>query len=734
MTVFKNEVSDGERTISIETGNWAKQSHGAIVFKTGDLVLIATVCANNEAREGQDFFPLTVDYREKFYAKGRIPGGFFKREGRATESETLMSRIIDRPVRPLFPKGYFSEVQLMVTMLSGDADLATEGHAITAASAALMASDIPFEGPIAGVLVGRIDGKFVADPGNEDKLSSDLDLLVAGSKDAITMIEGGAKEYSQQEILDALEFAHKAIQNKLELQTGLAAKMNITKREVKLRLPDPDILKQVRDYCFENLKSANQSKNKEDRNENVSQVYRDTLDHFEKKLKSEGKENIDSILRDVKNEIHEIEFEVVRGLILSEGIRSDGRKTDEIRDVSAELDVLPGAHGSAVFTRGQTQALGVTTLGTLADNQRIETVFGQQYRYFMLHYNFPPFSTGEAKRFLGPGRREIGHGNLAWRSLRYVIPDEKEFPYTIRVVSEILESNGSSSMASVCAGSMSLMTAGVPLSGPVSGIAMGMMSDESGKYAILSDIAGIEDHFGDMDFKIAGTKKGITAFQLDLKLKGIAIETLKAALTQAEEGRNYILDKMNEVIEKSRSDIPENAPRILSMKIDQDRIGELIGPGGKVIRSIAEKSGAELSVEDDGSVQISSVSTKSANVAKQMVEDLFREIKPGEKFEGTVRRIVDFGAFVELLPGKDGLLHISKMAEERVSNVNDIFSIGDKVSVEVLGVDRQGRIDLVREGISVTASRSSEPRNSNRSGGRDQNKSRDSAGRNSRRR
>ncbi|MCB1172111.1 MAG: polyribonucleotide nucleotidyltransferase [Leptospiraceae bacterium] len=721
MSVFSNSVPDGDRTISIETGNWAKQAHGSIVYRTGEHVLLATVCAERDARDGQDFFPLTIEYREKFYARGRIPGGFFKREGRATEQETLMCRLIDRPIRPLFPEGYFSEVQLIVNLLSGDPDVAVEGHAITAASAALMASDIPFDGPIAGVLVGRIDGQFVADPGFADREKSDLDLLVAGSKDAITMIEGGAKEYSQDEILAALEFAHKAIQHKLELQQGLVAKMQPAKREVKLRLPDPDLMQQVRAFALDKMAAANQNTDKMGRSEGIQNVYKETVAHFEKPLREAGAENIDQSIKDIKNELHEVEFEVVRSLILDKGIRADGRKTDEIRAISVELDVLPGAHGSAVFTRGQTQSLGVTTLGTLADNQRIENIYGQDPRYFMLHYNFPPYSTGEVKRMMGPGRREIGHGNLAWRALKQVLPNQEEFPYTIRIVSEIMESNGSSSMATVCAGSLSMMTAGVPVTGPVSGIAMGMMSDDSGRFAILSDIAGIEDHFGDMDFKIAGTAKGITTFQLDLKLKGISIERLRVALEQAEKGRLYILEKMNAVLDVPRANVAENAPRIISMKIDQDRIGELIGPGGKIIRSIMEKASCEINVEDDGTVQVAAVNTELAQKAVQMIEDLFRDILEGEQYEGIVRRIVDFGAFVEILPGKEGLLHISKMANERVMSVRDHFTEGDSVPVVVLGVDRNGRIDLAHQDVDLSAKpgRSEHSdRGGNRGGGR----------------
>ncbi len=699
MPVHKQEVEIESRTVSIENGNWAKQAHGSVVYRSGDLVLLATVCAEKEAREGQDFFPLTVDYREKFYAAGRIPGGYFKRENRPADHETLMSRIIDRPIRPLFPKGYFSEVQLLVTQLSADPTTSVEGHALTAASAALMVSDIPFDGPIGGVVVGRIDGNFVADPSAEEREKSDIELILAGSADALTMIEGGAQEFTNDEILAALEFGHAAIKKKLQMQLDLAKDVGVEKREVNLRLPDADLMKAVREFAFEKLKSANQNSDKKARGDGIDAVYKETVTHFEVKLTADGVEKIERHIKDIKNELHELEYEVVRNNIFENNQRADGRKPDEIRDISVELDVLPGAHGSAVFTRGQTQALGVVTLGTASDAQRYETLAGQKERNFLLHYNFPPYSVGEVKRMMGPGRREIGHGNLAWRALNAVLPKHDTFPYTIRIVSEIMESNGSSSMATVCSGSLGMMAAGVPVSAPVSGIAMGLFTGEDGKYAILSDIAGIEDHFGDMDFKVAGTEKGITAFQLDLKLKGISIDILREALTQAEAGRNHILGKMNAALAEARADINPNAPRIKTIHIDPDRIGELIGPGGKIIRAIIEKTGADISVEDDGSVAIASPSAEANQAAEDMILNIFRDLTEGDTYEGVVKRIAEFGAFIELFPGKEGLLHISKMSEERVRSVEDLYKEGDIVPVVVLGVDRQGRVDLIHKDL-----------------------------------
>lgn len=695
---YREEAVCSGRTISIETGNWAKQAHGSVVYRCGSLVLLATVCADKEAKEGQEFFPLTVDYREKLYSVGRVPGGYIKRENKPGEHETLLSRIIDRPIRPLFPEGYFSEVQLLVTVLSADKTTAVEGHAITAASAALAVSDIPFHGAIAAVVIGRVDGKFVADPSWKEMQESDIELVVAGSKTAITMIEGGAREISTEGILEAVDFAHKELKAKIELQEKLAAKLSITKREVTLRIPDENLLKQVREFAFAKLETANQNSNKQSRADDIDKINKATIEHFKTVLAENTELNPDAAIKDVKRYLHTLEYEVVRNAIFQKGIRADGRKTDEIREISVELDVLPNVHGSAVFTRGQTQSLGVVTLGTVNDQQRYENLAGQQHKSFMLHYNFPPFSTGEVKRMMGPGRREIGHGNLAERSLRYVMPKNDEFPYAVRVVSEILESNGSSSMASVCSGSLAMMAAGIPVSGAVSGIAMGLFTDdESDKFAILSDIAGLEDHFGDMDFKVAGTEKGITGFQLDIKVTGISIATMKAAIEQAERGRLHILSKMNEAIKDPRTQVAENAPRVTTIQIDQERIGELIGPGGKMIRSIIEKSGAEINVEDTGIVTIASVDKEANAIARAMIEDIFSEVEVGKLYMGTVKKIADFGAFVEIGPGKEGLLHISKLSPTRVNSVRDVVKEGDKIEVAVIGVDKQGRIDFAHK-------------------------------------
>lgn len=706
MAVHTTQCKTDRLTISIESGNWAKQAHGSVVYRSGDLVLLATVCAEKEPREGQDFFPLTVDYREKFYAAGRIPGGYFKRENRPAEHETLISRLIDRPVRPLFPEGYLAEVQLLITQLSADESMAVEGHAITAASAALSISDIPFHGPIAGVVVGRIDGQFVADPGHKDREKSDLELVVAGSADAITMIEGGCNEFTNEEMIAALEYAHERIKERLQFQKDLEAAVAVPKRAITIIKPDEKIMGELKEFAFEKLKVANRNVDKKERSLRIAEVYKEAVDHFKQKLAAENHPNLDRTIKDIKTRLHELEYDVVRNNLFENGVRADGRRPDEIRDISVELDVLPAAHGSAIFTRGQTQALGVVTLGTADDQQRTETLAGQQQKNFMLHYNFPPFSVGEVKRMMGPGRREIGHGNLAFRALREVLPTGPDFPYVIRIVAEILESNGSSSMATVCSGSLAMMAAGVPIRGAVSGIAMGLFTDEAtGKHAVLYDIAGIEDHFGDMDFKVAGTAKGITAFQLDLKLTGISLELLREALGHAEKGRLHILSKMNAAIDAPRKNLSPTAPRIEQIRIDQDRIGELIGPGGKIIRAIIEKSGAEISVEDDGVVSISSSSQAANEKARQMIENIFRDITEGDEYDGIVKRLVDFGAFIEIFPGREGLLHISKMSTERVRAVSDIMKEGDVVPVVVTGVDRTGRIDLSHREVVAAGGR-----------------------------
>ncbi|EMY60966.1 polyribonucleotide nucleotidyltransferase [Leptospira terpstrae] len=683
----------GRDSITIETGKWAKQAHGSVVYKTGNLVLLATVCAAEEPKEGQDFFPLTCEYTEKAYSVGRFPGGYFKREAKPAEHEVLLSRILDRPIRPMFPEGYFSEVQLLVQVLSADKQVSVQGHAINAASAALSVSSIPFAGPIAGARIGRIAGEFILNPTNEEITRSDLDLVVAGTKEAIVMIEGEASEISKEDMMSALRFAQEQLKIAVEMQETLATKNGTVKKEVVLKTPDKELHKKIREFAYDRLAAANKNSDKAKRNDDIKAINKETVEHFKTLLAPEDKS------KDIKHFLHELEYEVVRELVLNDGIRFDGRKTNEIRQISCEIDVLPGPHGSAVFTRGQTQSLGVVTLGTTSDNQRYETLEGSKEKNFMLHYNFPAFSVGEVRRNSGPGRREIGHGNLAERAIKKVLPTQTDFPYVIRIVSEILESNGSSSMASVCSGTLALMAGGVPISGPVSGIAMGLFSDEKGRFAVLSDIAGIEDHFGDMDFKLAGTKKGITAFQMDLKVNGLGLEVLQKAIEQAEVGRDHILGEMNKAISSVKGNLSLNAPRITLKQIPKDRIGELIGPGGKMIRAIIEQSGSEISVDDTGKVTIASPSEEAKEKAIAMIDGIFEEIEVGKIYDGVIKRIADFGAFVEILPGKEGLCHISKLDVKRVQSVRDIVSEGDKIQVKVISVDKMGKIDLSRKDV-----------------------------------
>ncbi|EQA36978.1 polyribonucleotide nucleotidyltransferase [Leptospira inadai serovar Lyme str. 10] len=680
----------GRDAITLETGDWAKQAHGSVVYKTGNLVLLATVCAADEPKEGQDFFPLTCEYSEKIYSVGRFPGGYFKRESKPYEHEVLNSRIIDRPIRPLFPEGYFCEVQLLVQVLSADTEVSTAGHALNAASAALSISNIPFNGPIAGARIGRINGELIINPTSKEIANSDLDLIVAGTKTHIVMIEGEAKELSNEEMLAALKFAQSHISKFVELQENWVKELAIAKKEVKLKQKDEALLTEVRKYAIDKLSAANRTSDKLSRSKEISNVNKEVVEYFKTTVTDAEK------IKDIKNFLHELEYEIVREQVLQEGVRFDGRKLDEIRNISVEMSPLPGVHGSAVFTRGQTQSLGTVTLGTASDNQRYETLEGQKEKNFMLHYNFPAFSVGEVRRSSGPGRREIGHGNLAERALKLVLPKLDDFPYVIRVVSEILESNGSSSMASVCSGSLALMAAGVPIKSSVSGIAMGLFSDDKGRFAVLSDIAGLEDHFGDMDCKIAGTRKGITAFQMDLKVTGVAFDVLESVFNQAQKARFHILDIMEKHISKAEATVSRKAPRIIIKHIPKDRIGELIGPGGKNIRAIIEASGADINIDDDGRVTIAGADMESAEKAAGMVEGFFAEVEVGKIYEGKVKRITDFGAFVEILPGKEGLCHISKLDSKRVNSVKDVVREGEIIKVRVLNVDKTGKIDLSR--------------------------------------
>ncbi len=694
---FQVKAEIGTESIELETGKWAKQADGSIVYRSGNLVLLATVCATDDSKEGQDFFPLTCEYLEKMYAIGKFPGGYFKRESKPSEHEILISRLIDRPIRPMFPSGYFCEVQIIVQVLSSDKSISVAGHAINAASAALMVSDIPFSGPLAGVRIGRVDGKLIANPSTDKWPLSDMDLVVAGNADSIIMIEGEAKELSNKEILDALTFGHEYIKQFVALQNQIAKLVNNPKRDVKLKIMSADLMSKVRAFAFDKLTKANTNSDKLARSKEIKEINQSTVEH----CLSNG--HTDDDKKDIKNYLHELEAEVVRDLIFKEGVRYDGRKLEEIRPISVEIDVLPGVHGSAVFTRGQTQSLGVVTLGSISDNQRYENLEGVKEKTFMLHYNFPPFSVGEVKRQSGPGRREIGHGNLAERALKNMVPKFSEFPYVIRVVSEILESNGSSSMASVCSGSLALMAGGVPLKSSVAGVAMGLItSDNKNDFAIITDIAGIEDHFGDMDFKLAGTRLGITAFQMDLKITGVGINVLEKVFEQAERGRNHILNEMEKSISKSANELCKIAPRITIKTIPKDRIGELIGPGGKTIRSIIEQSRSDINIDDEGNITIASPDLDSSNKAIEIINGLFEEIQVGKIYQGKIKRIADFGAFVEILPGKEGLCHISKLDVKRVNSVRDVVKEGDIVSVKVIGVDRSGKIDLSRKDTLTT--------------------------------
>jgi len=679
----------------LETGKWAKQADGSVILKWGDMVLMANATIAPDAKEGLDFFPLTVEYREKFYATGRIPGGFFKREARPTEREVLTSRLTDRPIRPLFPENYHNELQIFVTLLSADGLTPSQVHAITAASAALMITGAPFSGPVAGVQIGRINNQYILFPTIEQLAQSDINLILAGTKTAVTMIEGFANEVSEKDMLDAVHFGHEEIKKLCILQEKFQQKAGKPLKEHAAPEDTTELRNEISPAAEDKIKKALTAPNKQERSEKVDEAKKSIIEELEEKwtTRFEEESELKLTLSKAKIIIDQIEVDIVRDQIFDQGLRVDGRKLDEIRDITIETNVLPKAHGSSVFTRGETQSLGVVTLATANSAQILDDVEGESKQNFFLHYNFPPFSVGEVRRFSGPGRREIGHGKLAENALRGVLPDQNKFPYVIRIVSEILESNGSSSMATVCSGSLSLMDAGVPISGAVAGIAMGLIT-KGDKFAVLSDIAGIEDHFGDMDFKVAGTAKGITAFQLDLKVNGISTEIMDKALSQAKEGRMHILGIMQKAIDAPRSELSPNAPRLISIRIDKERIGELIGPGGKNIKMLTEKSGAEIMIDETGMVTIASVNADAANKAKKMIELQFEEAEIDKIYEGKVKRIADFGAFIEIIPGKDGLCHISKLSDQRVEKVSDVLKEGDTVKVKVIGIDKMGKISL----------------------------------------
>lgn len=675
------------RTLTIETGELAKQAGGAALVRYGDTVVLVTATASKEAKD-IDFFPLTVDYEEKMYAVGRIPGGFVKREGRPPETAILHSRLIDRPIRPLFDKGCRNEVHVCATVLSVDQDNAPEICGMIGASAALALSDIPWAGPIAGVRIGRVNGSFVINPTVAQLEATDLNVVVAGTKDAILMVEGGAQEVAEDVLLDAIMAAHEEIKRIVSFQEEMVAVAGKEKRVLPTHALDEDVLAAVKEYAHDALDKAVRCADKQQRDAQQDEVYADTRAHFEEIYP----ENMD----DVNMALEKMTKEIVRHMITVEKIRPDGRQLDEVRPISVRVGVLPRTHGSGLFTRGQTQVLNICTLAPLSEKQTIDGIGIETEKRYIHHYNFPSYSVGEARSSRGPGRREIGHGALAERALLAVLPSEEEFPYAMRLVSEVLESNGSSSMASVCGSTLSLMDAGVPIKAPVAGIAMGLVT-QGEHYTILTDIQGMEDALGDMDFKVAGTAKGVTAIQMDIKISGLSREILKEALEQAHKGRMHIMGKMLAVIDAPRDNMSPWAPRIITMNIDPDKIRDVIGQGGKVIRGIIEETGAKIDIEDDGTIFIAAVEEAAANKAIEIITNLTKEVEVGEVYLGKVTRLMNFGAFVEVLPGKEGLVHISKLAKERVENVEDVVNVGDEIMVKVIEIDKQGRINLSRK-------------------------------------
>lgn len=683
------------RGLTVETGEVAKQAGGAVLVRYDDTVVLSTATASKQAKEGIDFFPLTVLFEEKLYSVGKIPGGFLRREGRPSEHATLTARMIDRPIRPLFADGFRNEVQVVNTVLSVDQDCTPEMTAMFGASLALCVSDIPFNGPIAGVMVGRVDGEYIINPTPEQLEKSDINLTVAGTKYAVNMVESGAKEVSEEAMLGAIMFGHEHIKQLVAFQEEIAAAVGKEKMEVKLYTVDEDIDREVRAQFEQAIRDAVSIEKKLERYGKIDELTEEAVAVFDAK-EYENEAAKAKVLKQVKKICHSIEADEVRRLIIEDKVRPDGRKIDEIRPLDSQVDILPRAHGSALFTRGETQVLSVTTLGPMNDNQIIDDLTEVETKRFMHHYNFPPYSVGETGRMGSPGRREIGHGALGERALSQVLPSVEDFPYTIRTVAEVTESNGSSSQASICAGTMSLMAAGVPIKAPVAGIAMGLiMDEENGKYTVLTDIQGMEDHFGDMDFKVAGTSKGITALQMDIKVTGITREVFEEALAQAKVARAQILENMMAAISEPREDVGTYAPKIEQFYIDPEKIREVIGPNGKMINKIIEASDdVKIDIEDDGHVVIYHMDRAAINHAADMIRDIVREAKVGDIYEGKVVRIEKFGAFVNLFPGTDGLLHISKINHERVNKVEDVLNIGDTVRVKVTEIDDRGRVNV----------------------------------------
>ncbi len=685
----------GDNTVELEMGEIARQAHAAVKVDMDGTVVFVTVVGRKEAKPGQDFFPLTVNYQEKTYAAGKIPGGFFRREARPSEGETLLARLIDRPIRPLFPAGYMNEVQIIINVVSLNPDVLPDIPAMLGTSAALSASGIPFAGPIGAASVGYKDGKYILNPSVAQMEDSDLDLMVAGTSDAVLMVESEAKELSEEIMLGAVVFGHDEMQVAISAISDFAKEVGNETWEWTAPEKDKALAKSVASICEADLKDAFQTADKMDRQDKVAASKAKLMEA----LVTDAGDSADA--GDVSGAFYDLEKSIVRSRIIAGEPRIDGRDSTTVRGIESRVGVLPRTHGSALFTRGETQALVVTTLGTMRDAQIIDALQGSYKDHFLLHYNFPPYSVGETGRTGNPGRREIGHGRLAKRGVLAVMPDQESFPYTVRVVSEITESNGSSSMASVCGTSLSLMDAGVPIKAPVAGIAMGLVK-EGDNFAVLTDILGDEDHLGDMDFKVAGTKDGINALQMDIKIQGITKEIMEQALEQAQVARLHILDEMNKVISESRTDVSDFAPRYVTMKINPDKIREVIGKGGETIRGIADKTGAQVDIDDTGAIKISAVDGKAANAAKKMIEDITAEAEVGTIYNGKVAKIMEFGAFVNILPGKDGLVHISQISDERVEKVGDHLKEGDEVRVKLLEIDRQGRMRLsmkeVKEG------------------------------------
>ncbi|UOF89400.1 polyribonucleotide nucleotidyltransferase [Fodinisporobacter ferrooxydans] len=681
------EMEFAGRPLVLETGKLAKQANGAVLCKYGDTAVLCTVTASKEPKD-LDFFPLTVNYEERLYAVGKIPGGFIKREGRPSEKAILASRLIDRPIRPLFPEGFRNEVQVVSIVMSVDQDCAPEIAAMVGSSAALSISNIPFDGPIAGVIVGRIDGQFIINPTVKEAEKSDLHLVVAGSKDAIVMVEAGAQEVPEEVMLEAIMYGHEHIKKVVAFQEQMAAEAGQAKMDVVLHAVDQDINTVVREMATEQLKQAIKTVEKHARE--------DAIDAVKAEVHAALDEQYPDLVDDISEVLYDIVKEQVRHAIVFEHSRPDGRGLDEIRPISSEVSLLARTHGSGLFTRGQTQALSICTLGALGDVQVLDGLDLEESKRFMHHYNFPPFSVGEARAPRAPSRRDIGHGALGERALEAVIPSEDVFPYTIRLVSEVLESNGSTSQASICASTLAMMDAGVPIKAPVAGVAMGLVK-EGDHVAVLTDIQGMEDHLGDMDFKVAGTAEGVTALQMDIKIKGINREILKQALEKAHAGRMFILGKMLEALNQPREELSRFAPRIITLRINPDKIREVIGPGGRVINKIIEETGVKIDIEQDGRIFIAAQEMESGEKARNMIEGIVREVEAGQTYTGRVTRVEKYGAFVEVLPGKEGLVHISQLAEERVGKVEDVVSVGDQILVKVTEIDSQGRINLSRK-------------------------------------